>query len=409
MIDPLDKEKFMRQMEKAQLTGDYSERAVERFHEWMYGRSDGMVQVCAFPVPTENQDVSEMGDGKYIHARSYAEFEDFCNTHSGLWRYHVYAGVNPLHEEPKYGRGRVDHVNRVQHLSFDIELERESYGGAENYEVWWAYRYALAQVKFMAVNYDVWPLVVMSENGIHLHYKVDFDNREELLDGRQHVYTKYLTHEAMNSPHAQAVRDKTPDGITIDQDDVSDVPRVMKVPGTRGIKSDMGRLCGIIHEPPVTDAGVITEDQIDVTISDVEDLKDSISVDKSDVESVDTTPGTLDDLTARKVKREIMTDPVFTKMWQGHTDSYEDIRDTEDGKDPNYESRSEAEFGFVIKLISSGFTPDQIVDVMWASGMSKWDEEGDNYRERTVRRAIEFYDGPISKGPEDGSLNFERK
>lgn len=409
MIQPLDKEQFMQQMRKAEKAGDYSENAVRRYYDWMYAKPGGLIQACAFPVPTENQDPDDMGDGKFVHARTYEEFEEFCRTHSGLWRYHVYSGVNMLDEEPKYGRGRVDHVDRVTRLTFDIELERESYGGAEKHEVWWAYRYALAQAKYIAVNYDVWPLMVMSENGIHMHYRVDFDNREDLLDGRQHLYTKYLTHEAMNCEHAQIVRDKTPDGITVDQDDVSDVPRVMKVPGTRGIKSEHGRLCGIIHEPSLSDAGVITEDQIDVTIEDVEELKDSISVEDSKIESVDTTPSGLDEITQIKVKRNIMIDPVFAKMWQGHTDGYEEYRETEKGVDPNYESRSEAEFGFIMKLVSQGFTEQQVVDVMWASGMSKWDEEGDNYRQRTLRRAVSYYDGPITKSSIDGDLNFPRK
>jgi hypothetical protein len=392
MIQPLSENEFMTQMGKAEQAGDYSESAVERFWDWMYGRRDGIVQVCAFPVPTKDKTKDEMGEGKWVHSRSLREFKDFCSTHSGLWRYHVYAGVNTLHEEPEYGRGSVDHINRVHRLTFDIETERDSYGGASRREVWWTYRYALAQVKYMAEEYDVLPLFVMSENGVHLHYRADFPCTDEYLQGRQHTMCKYITYKAMDNKYVDVVLNNCPSDITIDQDDVSDPPRVMKVPGTRGIKSDTGRLCGIIHEPQLSGAGIITESDVDVDESVFDDDSSTTPGSLDSPRNVDTTPSSLGDDTVGKVKRLAKNDSRFRQFWKG--------------KIPGYESRSEAEFAFVIKMLNHGFDEQQIVDIMWASGMSKWGDESSHYRERTVENAIDYFDGTVKKDAEDGSYSF---
>lgn len=392
MIKPLSEDEFMAQMAKAEQAGDYSESAVERFWSWMYHRPDGVVQTCAFPVPTENKSKDEMGEGKWVHSRSLREFKDFCSTHSGLWRYHVYAGVNTLEREPDYGRGSVDHIDTVRRLTFDIETERESYGGAPKREVWWTYRYALAQVKFMSEEYGVLPMVVMSENGIHLHFRVDFPCSDELLRGRQHLSSKYITYQAMNNKYVDTVLSNCPSDITIDQDDVSDPPRVMKVPGTRGIKSQTGRLCGIIHEPQLSNAGEITQSDVEIDKSVFETSSSSSHGSVNSPHNVDTTPSGLGDDTQSKVERLAKNDTRFAQFWNG------DI--------PGYDSRSEAEFAYVIKLLNHGFDEQQIVDVMWASGMSKWEEESDHYRERTIENAIDYFDGTVTRDAEDGSFSF---
>lgn len=392
MIQPLSEDEFMQQMEKAERAGDYSESAVERFWDWMYHRHDGIVQTCAFPVPTENKTKDEMGDGKWIHCRSLKEFKDFCKTHSGLWRYHVYAGVNTLEKEPDYGRGSVDHIKTVDRLTFDIETKRESYGGASKKHVWWTYRYALAQAKYMLEQYNVLPLMVMSENGVHMHYKVDFECTDEYLRGRQHILCKYITHQAMNNQYIDVVLSNSPSDVIIDQDDVSDPPRVMKVPGTRGIKSDSGRLCGIIHEPRLSDAGIITESDVDVDDSVFDDDSDSSPGSIDSPRNVDTAPSNLADDTKRKVARLAKNNKLFRDFWNGDM--------------PGYDSRSEAEFGFVIKMLNHDFDEPQIVEIMWASGMSKWEEESDHYRKRTIQNAIDYFDGTVKRDAEDGSFSF---
>lgn len=392
MISPLNKDEFMEQMKKSENAGDYSENAAKRFWYWMYSDEEGLVQICTFPMPTENKSKSEMGEGKWIHARSFNEFNDFCKTHSGLWRYHVYAGVNMLDTIPEYGRGSVEHIDKVHRLSFDIETQRDSYSGASKEEVWWSYRYALAQAKFMLEEYEVLPLMIMSENGIHMHYKVSFNNSKELLDGKQHMYCKYITHQAMNSSYVQEIEEKAPNHITFDQDEVSDPPRVMKVPGTRGIKSENGRLCGIIHEPNLSDAGIISGEDMEVTQEDIDGIEERNNGSSDTTQGVDTSPGDLGSETMEKVRRLAKNDEAFGKYWSGNIGEYK--------------SRSEAEFAFVIKMLNHGFTELQIVDVMWASGMSKWEEESDHYRERTIQRAIEYFDGTVVKDSKDGSFNF---
>jgi len=395
MIEPVDKDTFMEQMDKSEEAPDYSDGAVKRFWDWMYKRQDGIVQVCAFPVPTENQDLDEMGDGKWIHARSIREFRDFCETHSGLWRYHVYSSVNTLDDTPDYGRGSYKQVDRLKRLTFDIETQRESYGGATKQEVWWTYQLALAEIKYISEEYGVWPMVVMSENGIHLHYKVDFECNQDLLYGKQHVYSKKITQEAMSNKYVDKIKDAAPDHITFGQDDVSDPARVMKVPGTRGIKSDSGRLCGIIHEPRLSDAGCITSDQVQAKPEDFEDGRGQRGSTDDVPEKVDTTPNDVTQDLKTKIKSYAKKDDKFRSYWLGNNDEYS--------------SRSEAEFAFIVKMLGYGFTEQEIIDTMWASGMSKWDEEGDSYRETTIKNAIEYFDGTVVRNSENGSFEFPKE
>ena len=53
-LSPIDKQAFLKQLKKAEEYGDFSEKAVSEFYDWMYSHQDGYVQVCAFPVPTED-------------------------------------------------------------------------------------------------------------------------------------------------------------------------------------------------------------------------------------------------------------------------------------------------------------------------------------------------------------------
>lgn len=391
-IEPLDRETFMAQMEYSEQAGEFSSSTVKRFWKWMYGSPDHAVQVCAFPVPAEGQSQQDVGQGKWVQARTFEEFHDFCETHSGLWRYHTYAGVNTLDSMPEQGRGKLEHIDRVDTLSFDIETDTESYQGAPKEYVWWSYQYALAEAKFMMENYGVVPMVVMSENGIHLHFNVEFEVRDELLVGKQHLYSKYLTHKAMESKYVQQIEEAAPEHITFDQDDVSDPPRVMKVPGTLGIKSEEGRLCGIIHEPSLDKAGKITEDNVSVSDQEKQELITDSDEGTKDRSPEDTSPSELKSETKNKINRLCKNDPTFKQYWNG-----------EPGQ---YKSRSEAEFAFILKMLNHDFTVQQIVDIMWSSGMGKWDEETEHYRERTIERALEYFDGTVVRDSEDGSYSF---
>jgi len=391
-ITPLSRKQFMQQMDNAEQANKYSDDAVERFWNWMYRGYDGVVQTCAFPVPTPDKDRNEIGEGKWVHSRSLREFKHFCKVHSGLWRYHVYAGVNTLKQEPEYGRGSVDHIDWVRRLTFDIETKREPYSGATKREVWWTYRYALAQAKFMLEEYDALPMIVMSENGIHMHYKAKFSCSDKHLLGRQHVMSKFITHQVMDNEYVNTVLDNCPSDITIDQDDVSDPPRVMKVPGTWGTKSESGRLGGIIHEPDLSNAGRIVESDVEPDETVFDNVTGGSSSSSNTKASVDTSASNLENTTKAKVKRLCKNDNRFRQFWNG------DI--------PDYKSRSEAEFAFIIKMLSHGFDESQVVNIMWSSGMSKWEEDTEHYRERTVENALGYFDGNVRRDAEDGSFSF---
>lgn len=401
MIEPLGKSKFMKQLNRTEKDIDSSRGVIEEFWDWMYSDNDGLVQTCSFPVPTENKDAHEMGRGSWTHADSKDEFLEFCTSYSGMWRYHIYSGVNTLDTEPDSGRGGAEDINTVNHISFDIETERESYGGASKEEVWWCYKYALAQVKFIKEEYEqpsdkesLEPMVVMSENGIHLHFKANLDFNDDTRYKKAHIKSKYLTHQAMNSKYAKKIEQDAPDSITFGQDDVSDVPRVMKVPGTRGIKSETGRLCCVIHKPDKTKVDAFTSEDIHVPDEFIEQLDQSSDSSDKEITEVEVTPEDAGSELMTRVKSLCKKEPLFKRLFRGDTS--------------DYDSRSEAEFAFVMKMLNHGFEPSEISQIMWASGMGKWQEETDHYREKTIKEAYSRFDGNQVKDSTNSSFSFSR-
>lgn len=381
----------MNLMDKSEDVGNFSQQRVEQFYDWALADQDGTPQVCAFPVPTED-DTSIREQSKYHHPETKEDFVSFCKEHSGLWRYQLYAGVNTNSDVPDWGRGTIDTIDTVNILPFDIETQRGSYKGNKKSDVYWSYAYGVAIAKYIGEKYSAWPMVVMSENGIHLHYRVKFDINDDLLYNKQHKYSKYLTHEAWNSDYVEAVKSKSPKDIKFSPDDVSDPPRVMKVPGTKGIKSDNGRLCGIIHAPNKSEAGVIAED--DLNSDNVERFIELVKEERNEgVSSVDPRKYDLHSNLEEKIDHLCSVDSVFKALWNGNT--------------LHYDSRSEAEMAFILKMMGRGIHPDEVADVMSKSGMSKWTSEGKHYRDKTLENAMSQFDGNMTRDSTDSSLDFK--
>lgn len=377
-------------MERSEEVGQYSENAVEEFYDWVYSDQEGIVQVCGFPVPNGEGDSKTKKMNKYDHVNSLEGFKSFCEEYSGLWRYQVYAGVNTISEEPEWGRGDIDSIERVKVLPFDVETQRGSYQGSSKEDVWWSYQYALAQVKFISEEYGVWPMVVMSENGIHLHYRVDFPMPDQLIHGKQHIFSKFITHQAMNNRYVEQIVDNAPDSVRFSPDDVSDPPRVMKVPGTLGIKSQNGRLCGIIHTPPKSERGVIKA--TDLPTDKVEEFNEQLDEDNTETVNVEAEVDNLNSDLEARVEHLCQEDDTFKALWEGKT--------------LTYDSRSEAEFAFTQKLLGLGFTESETQQVLTMSGMTKWNEEGDHYKRKTMEQAISAFDGEVTKDRNNGEFSF---
>ena len=161
------------------------------------------------------------------------------------------------------------------------------------------------------------------------------------------------------------------------------------------------RLCGIIHEPEKSTAGVIKPSDVDVEESFVEELEETTTDKPVNKESVSTEPSQLTDGTMEKVKRKSKQDPLFKRFWEGDESLW-------NGADSRYPSRSETEMAFVIKMLSYDFSQQQIINVMWASGMSKWDEESEHYRQRTISYAVDDFDGSVIRDSVDSSLSFSK-
>lgn len=394
MYDPIDEATFRKQMDVAESMEGTSPQTIRKFYDWMFSDVEGIVQACAFAVPIDTEDSTFTPQGKFEHLDDVNTFIEFAQKYSGLMTYHVYAGVNTLNATPTDGRGDLEHIDTINHVTFDIETKREAYQGSTVEEVWWSYRYAMAQVSFMYDEYGVLPLVVMSENGIHLHFKADFPITKDLLVEKQHKLSKFITQQAMNCDEVKKVKGEAPDHIEFDQDDVSDPARVMKVPGTLGQKSEKGRMCGIIHAPGVGEAGQITTSDISIPKAAVleEPDQEKPTTTKADV-SLDSDSSMPSDL-GEKLASHARNDGKLRSLLSG------DIA--------GYDSRSEAEFALVIKLLSIGMAPSDIPTIMSKSGMSKWDEEGDHYREKTMNRALDYFDGTVYRDSSSSQMSFRR-
>lgn len=389
-LSPINKDEFLKGLEKSENAGSFSRKAAESFFEWMYGNESGYVQVCAFPVPTKDEEKVPRSANKFEHVETKEQFVNVCSEYSGLWRYQVYSGVNTLSQVPKYGRGKLDHIDTVNTVTLDIETKKEPYTGAPKEHVWWSYQYALAQAKYINEWLGVWPMVVMSENGIHLHYKANFPVGDGLLHNRQHIYSKYITERAMDNKYVNHIKDIAPNNVQFDADDVSDVPRVMKVPGTLGIKSKKGRLCGIIHQPNIANVSAI--EITDIDRNNIPNYTKNTSESDEIKVSLDPESSKLNSEVKQMVKNHIKDDDLFAALWKGKT--------------LTYKSRSDAEFAFIQKLLSKGYTQKQIQQVMQHSGMSKWSEEGEHYKRKTLERSLEEFDGQVTKDSSNSSLSF---
>ena len=395
-LRPYSKERFIELMEVSEDGLISSEDRIADFFDWMYADEDGIVEACAFHIPSEDGEKRSKAN-KNFHTTKKDEFVEFCDTHSGLWRYQVYAAVNTLACEPEYGRTDLSTIASVNTIPFDIETKRGSYKGSSKEEVWWSYKYALAQTKFLNERYGVWPLIVMSENGVHLHVKANFPVIEDYIHGKQHIYSKYVTHEAMNNKYTQLVKENAPDTVEFAPDDVSDVPRVMKVPGTLGIKSDNGRLCGIIHQPPKSEAGCI--DITDISDIEIEQFRRQLEEDNESQSNSTSNIHVAADMPESdtplkdRIQRLKKEDNLFNALWQGEM--------------LHYDSRSEAEMAFVMKLLSQGFSESQIRDTLTMSGMTKWNEASQHYRDRTIEQGIAEFDGKVTRDSTSSQLSFK--
>lgn len=394
MFDSIDEATFRKQMNVAESMKGVSEQTIRQFYGWMFSDLEGTVQACAFGVPVDTGEETITPKSKFEHVTEVDEFVNFAKEYSGLWTYHVYAGVNTLNATPTDGRGGIEHIDTINHVTFDIETKREAYQGSTVEEVWWSYQYAMAQTRFMYDEYGVLPLVVMSENGIHLHFKADFPITKDLLVEKQHKLSKYITQQTMNCDEVQKVIDAAPEHVEFDQDDVSDPARVMKVPGTLGQKSEKGRMCGIIHAPGVGQAGQITTSDISIPKAAVlekpSDEKPTASRTEMSLDSDNSIPSNMSETIA------------------SHARNDGKLRSLLAGDISGYDSRSEAEFALVLKLLSIGISPSDIPSVMSKSGMSKWDEEGKHYREKTINRALDYFDGTVYRDSSSSQMDFRR-
>jgi len=159
-----------------------------------------------------------------------------------------------------------------------------------------------------------------------------------------------------------------------------------------GIKSQKGRLCGIIHGAKHSECGVITEDQIDD--NELPDFGSSSKSEPQETVSLEPTPEKLNADLKAEIQEACNEDQLFKAFWLGKT--------------LTYDSRSHAEFAFIKKLLSMGFTQSEIQQVMEMSGMTKWSEERDHYKEKTLTRAMEEFDGEVTLNRDRGSFSFRR-
>lgn len=284
---------------------------------------------------------------KTFHFSTEEELLKLCKEHNG--KYNLYLGVN---ERSKNGT-KAEDVIKVKIIPIDIDCVNKP---ATDEDIALANNTATMIVSDGLEYGFKKPLVCFSGNGYQLFFcvpsiKLNKDNRKE-------------TEEKIQEFEKRLINKYSSDKVKLDN--VGDLPRIMRIPGTYNLKSKTtGKI--ILEE--------WEEDQS--LIDNILALKLSRSV-------------IIGGLT-EELKEKIKGNSIIQKLMEGD----------KIGKP----SRSEAELSLVCRLVQIGLNKEQIFRVMASCKLGKWQEANIQYRELSYRKAIEIITKEKIKLGENPSLN----
>ena len=279
------------------------------------------------------------------------KFIDVCTKWNG--KGNVYAGIN---ERKKGGRKRED-VLSVKIIPLDIDAPHpKELPAAEN-------EMQKAKVVVEKIYNDFVrggfkkPMIVMSGNGYQILWKIPkieiTDKNRDIIEKKIHNFIKEMKKKYEENE------------VKIDQ--IGDLPRILKIPGTKSIKGEP------TDERPHRIAKIIETPEPELCYK----MRDKILMTETEERQKDSTGNEGVDIKKLKFFKNI--DEKLKKLYENKI--------TE-----KYRSRSEAEQALVNKLVFYGFNREQISEIMKSCKIGKWQEKGDSYRELTIRKAFECVD-----------------
>lgn len=303
-----------------------------------------------------------------IFVSSEDEFVKVCAEFDG--KYNIYVGIN---ERKSKGTDQKD-VITVSTIVIDIDpirpkgLEKQASREEELNDA------LITSSQIVQDCHDKTefkpPSVALSGNGVHLWFKIPLiEISDENRNDVEQKIKKFI----------QALQKKYNNNkIKIDQ--IGDLPRIIKVIGTKSIKGTP------TTERPHRDTHWLTcnpefDEELKKEILSIQ-LKESLIRNY-----VEPTKKTLQQI------RGIFCSKKLQRLFDGDIEGYV--------------SRSEAEMAIVCKLVEEEVPKEQVLEIMQSCRIGKWNEAHEQYRERTYNKAVSFVSENKKENLKDGDSSQE--
>lgn len=285
---------------------------------------------------------------------SKEEFLEICKKHEG--QYNIYAGIN---ERKIKGTDKKDVIS-VSTIVIDIDpirpkgLERQASREEEIEEA----KKIVDQILKTCREAGQFkkPSIAFSGNGFQLWIKIP---KIEITDDNRDVIEQRIK-------HFQKLFQKKYDNNFVKIDQIGDLPRIIKVIGTKSIKGTPSlerphRESYWVDLCPEIDQEV--KNEIFAYILDEEEqlIRNYVEPDKKTLQQI----------------RTVLSDKKYQRLFDGNVEGYL--------------SRSEAEMSIVFKLVESEVPREQLFEIMKSCRIGKWNTTHPDYRELTYKKAVEFY------------------
>ena len=350
--------------------------AISKYYETMYKDADGYISLCTITQPKDNTEGILNVEGFYgISQMSNLLAE--ANKSNG--QVHIYAGIHPLKERPKNGRGKETDILGVAFFAADVDAkdfiddptERQKAIKEKGLYQWTeellseCKAKALAHIHAVCNKVSVPPSAIIgSGHGFYPIFKFDkfikFSNNQHRDELKQ---VNKAFHEAFAA------------------DSTFDFARILRVPGTRNIKPGYPADCKLIEFHP--DRRYTLDDlkkfKVEATPKPQKEkhAEGLLTHNTASAPAKAQTVSLSDEELIEKAKdAKNGNGAKFTALWQG------DIT--------GYESHSEADLALCSLLAFwTGKDSDRIDKLFRQSGLyrEKWDRE--DYRGLTIDTAIE--------------------
>lgn len=314
------------------------------------------------------------GDIKIFRVQSFSELANLIEEHAEEG-YNFYIGIN----ERKEGGSKAEDVLKIKAVVVDIDVIRdEKDSAATNHELRASETIAddIIKSEYLEKGFKR-PVKCMSGNGWQLWSAIPEieptkDNWHD-IDSKMQQFHKNLR---------ERVKEKF--GVnTVKIDNIGDLPRIIKIIGTRSIKGDNSYdrpyRISYASEPLIRNEDTKLRDHI-LSLEVKEETvkrpaKDHNVEPLSDLDQIKE----LDS----KVERLCKSDEKLKKLLLGNH--------------LNFESRSEAEASLIYKLIYYQFSEKEIFHIMDNSGCSKWKDSSNAYKTTTFDGVNQYFNKNLKK------------